>query len=113
MNPLKEFFESWQTILWIETQNTVTFLRPVPDIVVWTPCPTAGLSESLRLRQIRFAALQLLSQLLLLGHIDGGPKKAFEGPVVEHWNANASNVANRAIRSNDPLLYVTTGTVLT
>src|SRR5689334_12125380 len=29
MNPLKEFFESGQTILWIETQNTVAFLRPL------------------------------------------------------------------------------------
>ena len=33
MNPLKKFFESGQTILWIETQNTVAFLRPVPDIL--------------------------------------------------------------------------------
>src|SRR5258705_10120893 len=72
MNPLKEFFESGQTILWIETQYTVAFLRPVPDILVWTPCPTARMAESLRLRQVRLAALQLLSQSLLLGHIHGG-----------------------------------------
>src|SRR5258707_11657813 len=26
MNPLKEFFEPGQTVLWIETQNTVAFL---------------------------------------------------------------------------------------
>jgi hypothetical protein len=50
MNPLKEFFESGQTILWIETQNTVAFLRPVRDILLWAPCPTACLAESLRLR---------------------------------------------------------------
>src|SRR6266851_9798829 len=56
MNPLKEFFESGQTVLWIETQNTVAFRRPVPDILVRTPCPTACLAESLRLRQVRFAA---------------------------------------------------------
>src|ERR1700747_2967148 len=58
MNPLKELFESGQTILWIETQNTVAFLRPVPDILVWTPCPTAGLAESLRFRQVGFTALE-------------------------------------------------------
>src|SRR5271167_2720738 len=68
MKPLKEVFEPGQTILWVETQNTVAFLRPVPDILVWTPCPTACLAESLRLRQIGLASLQLLSQLLLLGH---------------------------------------------
>src|SRR6476660_3827353 len=55
MNPLKEFFESGQTILWIETQNTIAFLRPVPDVLVWTPCPTACVAESLRLRQIGLA----------------------------------------------------------
>src|SRR6266508_1751117 len=70
-NWAKEFFESGQTILWIETQNTVAFLRPVRDILVWTPCPTACLAESLRLRQVRLAAQQLLSQLLLLGHRSG------------------------------------------
>src|SRR5271156_5278199 len=56
MNPLKEFFESGQTILWIETQNTVAFFRPVPDILVWTPCPAAGLAQPLRFRQVRFTA---------------------------------------------------------
>ena len=65
--------------------------------------PTACLAESLRLRQVRLAALQLVSQLLLLGHIHGGAKKPFEKPVVEDWNANASNIANRAVRSDDPL----------
>src|SRR5258708_39580817 len=56
MNPLKEIFEPGQTILWIETQNTVAFLRPVPDILVWTPCPTAGVAQPLRIRQVRFTA---------------------------------------------------------
>src|SRR5260370_5145624 len=66
MNPLKELFESGQTILWIETQNTVAFVRPIPDVLVWTgtkipgqvrtPCPTAGLAQPLRFRQVRFTA---------------------------------------------------------
>src|ERR1700741_4959555 len=113
MDPLKELFESGQTILWIETQNTVAFFRPVPDVLVWTPCPTACMTEPLCFGQVRFAALQLLSQLLLFGHIHGGSKKPFENPVLEDWNTNASNIANRAVRSNDPLLYVATGTLLT
>src|SRR5467141_1759234 len=66
MNPLKELFESGQTILWIETQNTVAFVRPIPDVLVWnctkipgqvrTPRPTAGLAQPLRFRQVRFTA---------------------------------------------------------
>src|SRR5260370_19337885 len=66
MNPLKELFESGQTILWIETQNTVAFVRPIPDVLVWTgtktavqvrtACPTDGLAQPLRFRQVRFTA---------------------------------------------------------
>src|ERR1700726_2983338 len=70
MKPLQEFFESGQTILWIETQNTVAFLRPVPDILVWTPCPTAGLAQLLRFRQVRFTASEGLLGLLLFTKIE-------------------------------------------
>jgi hypothetical protein len=52
MEPLKEVFEAGRAILWIESQNTVAFLRPVPNILVRTPGPTACLAEFLRLRQI-------------------------------------------------------------
>src|SRR5229473_7401091 len=70
MNPLKEFFESGQTILWIETQNTVAFLRPVPDILVWTPCPTAGVAQPLRFCQVRFTAPEGLLGPLLFTQIE-------------------------------------------
>src|SRR5260370_27577484 len=120
MNSLKEFFHPGRTIAWIKTQNAVTFLRPIPGdlpgerhFAVGTPGPTAGSAQPLRFRQVRFAALQIQGQLLLLGHIHGGSKKPFENPVVEDWNANATNIANRAVWSNDPLLCVAAGTLLT
>src|SRR5258706_13392 len=56
MNPLKEFLESGQTILWIETQNTVAFLRPVPDILVWTTCPGSRPAEFMGPRDVMPAA---------------------------------------------------------
>src|SRR5260370_40866753 len=101
MDPLKEFFESGQTSLWIETQNTVAFFRPVPDILVWTPCPTACLAESLRLRQVRFAPLQVLSQLLLLGHIYGGSKKTFCNPARVSWHTHDQIQTNPRGRAHD------------
>src|SRR6266446_3189654 len=70
MKPLKEVFESGQTILWIETQNTVAFLRPVPDILLWTPGPTAGLAQPLRFRQVRFTSSEGLFRPLLLAQIE-------------------------------------------
>src|SRR4029077_1643368 len=75
MNPLKELFESRQTILWVETQNAVAFLRPVPDIVVWTPCPTSCLAESLRFCQVRFTAPEGLLGRLSLGDVGHRPDK--------------------------------------
>src|SRR4030095_12980858 len=52
MNALEQFFESRQTIPWIETLNAVAFLRPIPDVGVGTPGPTARMAEFLRLGQI-------------------------------------------------------------
>src|SRR5580693_5254978 len=75
MNPLKEVFVSGQTILWIETQNTVAFLRPVPDILVWTPRPTACLAEFLRLCQIRFALPQRFFRPLLVRDVSHSAHK--------------------------------------
>src|SRR6476620_7666847 len=60
MNPLKEVFLSGQTIPWIETQNAVAFLRPVRNIVLWTPRPASCLAEFLRLGKISLALTQLL-----------------------------------------------------
>src|ERR1700733_11263790 len=70
MNPLKEVFESGQTILWIETQNAVAFLRPVPDILLWTPCPTSCLAEPLRFRQVRFTSSDLFLGALLFAQVE-------------------------------------------
>src|SRR5215469_5739389 len=64
MNPLKEFFESGKAILRIETQNTVAFLRPVPDILVWIPCPTPRLTEPLTFCKKRLTGAQVLLSVL-------------------------------------------------
>src|SRR5260370_17259644 len=113
MNSPEEFFHPGGTIGVVKTQNAGTFLRPIPGVAVGTPGPTAGSAQPLRFRQVRFAALQILSQLLLLGHIHGGSKKPFENPVVEDWNANATNIANPARRTDDPIPFVRTRTQLT
>src|SRR5712671_6480885 len=80
MNPLKEFLESGQTILWIETQNTVTFLRPVPDILVWTPCPASRLAEFLRLGKINVALTQLLFAREQVAVREHARQRVFQAP---------------------------------
>src|SRR5882757_537907 len=111
MEPLKKLCYTWQSTLWIETQNPVTFLRPVRDISARIPSPTACSAEFLRLRKVPFAALQFLSQMHLLSYVNGGAKRVFENLVVADRDSDASNVAN-SLRSNDPHLYVESGTQL-
>src|SRR5882672_6462544 len=66
MNPLEQFFESGQTIPWIETLNAVAFLRPILDTDFRTPCPASRLAEFLRICQIRFALPQRFFRLPLV-----------------------------------------------
>ena len=66
MNPLEQFFESGQTIPWIETLNAVAFLGRMVDTYFRTPCPASRPAEFLRICQIRFAL----------------PQRFFRSPVV-------------------------------
>src|SRR5882762_11991304 len=59
MNSLDELFGSRQTIPRIKTQNAAAFLRPIPDVGVGTPGPTARVAEPLRLRQVELGSLEL------------------------------------------------------
>src|SRR5258705_13944069 len=86
MKPLKEVFESGQTILWIETQNTIAFLRPVPDILLRTPGPTAGLAQPLRFRQVRFTYSDLFLGALLFAQVEDE-----HDALVRTLKARASN----------------------
>src|SRR6266513_2586037 len=75
MNPLEQFFESGQTIPWIEALNAVAFLRPILDTDFRTPCPASRLAEFLRLGQIRFALTQSFFCPLAFGDIHYRPDK--------------------------------------
>src|SRR5690242_8056221 len=70
MNSLDKFFSSGRTIPRIKTQNAVAFLRPIPDIPIGTPSPTARVAESLRFRQISLAPTQFLLRPLALSDVD-------------------------------------------
>src|SRR6185503_17317474 len=70
MKPLNKVFVLGQTTPWIETQNTVAFLRPIPDTLLWTPGPTAGLAQPLRFRQVCFTAPEGLLGPLLFTQIE-------------------------------------------
>src|SRR5258708_11336745 len=70
MKPLKEVFESGQATPWIETQHTVAFLRPVPDILRRAPSPAARLAQPLCFRQVRFTPSECFVRALLFAQIE-------------------------------------------
>src|SRR5258707_14806377 len=102
MNPLKEIFESGQTILRIETQNEVALLRPVPDILVWTPCPTSCLAQCLCFRQIGFVLPQRVFRPLALGYINHSTGVLNEiATRAENRMTNAVNVPDGSTRMHN------------
>src|SRR5580704_18050393 len=55
------FFKSWRAIFWIEAINPVPLLGQMHGVSPrYPPGPTPCVRESLRLRQVRLASLQLL-----------------------------------------------------
>src|SRR5579864_5336057 len=104
MDPLKELFESGQTILWIETQNAVAFLRPVPDILVWTPCPTAGLAESLRLCQIGLAPPHRFFRPLVVRHVGYRPDKLTVARCILYRVSDRMDVLDSLLRQQQAVL---------
>src|SRR5258707_10964571 len=75
MNSLDEFFESGRTIPRIKTQNAVAFLRPISDVGIGTPGPTARVAQPLRFRKVRFTGPEGLLGRLTLGDISHRPDK--------------------------------------
>src|SRR5258707_347417 len=105
MNSLDEFFGSRQAIPWIKTQNAVAFLRPIPDVGVGIPGPTARVAESLRLRQISLAPTEFLLRPLALGDVDHRTDEFMQiAGSVEDRTAYDVNVPDSFVRMNDSVI---------
>src|SRR4051812_34048029 len=70
VNSLKDCSELGQTLPRIKTQNSVAFIRPVPDTIRTTPGPTACVADSLRFRQVRFTYSDLFLGALLFAQVE-------------------------------------------
>src|SRR6185369_5400699 len=106
MNPLEQFFESGQTIPWIETLNAVAFLRPILDTDFRTPCPASRLAEFLRLGQIRFAAPNSLFSSLAFGDIPRSADHFDKLSVLFDAISNHVQVFHRAVRHEQSRLEI-------
>src|ERR1041384_4095335 len=83
-----------------------SFFRPKAFSARYTPAETAGLTEFLGFRQVRFLAPQLLRHALLLRNIHERADETRDDSVLPHRLTNATNNPQLAIRSDDALFEV-------
>ena len=83
-----------------------SFFRPKDFFARYTPAETAGLTESLGLRQVRFLAPQFLRHAFLIRNIHERADETRDGSVLMHRPTNATNNPKLAIRSDDALFEV-------
>src|SRR5579863_9309451 len=70
-------------------------------------CPTTGVSQPLRFREVCLLPPQLPRQQLLLCNVDCGTVKRFKDSIFRNWNAHAANVPYFAVWSDNSRSYVT------
>ena len=61
------------------------------------------MTEPLSFRQVRFAALQLLGQKLVLGNVQGAADVLFQLLVFDNRSTDAANVPNLTVGTHDAL----------
>src|SRR5580698_7240003 len=104
MNGVEKAFE-WNGFLTkIEAVHPNCFVRqmkilPCDEI----GCPTTGVSQPLRFREVCLFASQLLRQQLLLGDVHRGAAVSLKHSIFSDWNADAPDVSNLAIGAHYPV----------
>src|ERR1700751_4196749 len=69
MNALQAILPCRKAIFWIEAKDAIPLLRQIRHLSsLYAPNPAPHVGDPLRLRQVRLATLQLLSQLLHFGN---------------------------------------------
>src|SRR6266481_6127157 len=107
MNLLKEVFAVGQAIGWIETQNTITLLRPVTGSTSRSaPGPTAGLAHLLRFRQVPLTAPEVFLGRLALGDVRHRPDKLKVARLVFHCVSHDVNILDRIVGQQEPIFQI-------
>jgi hypothetical protein len=63
-------------------------------------CPTTGVSQPLRFREVRLFPPQFLRQQLLLSNVYRGAAVSLKHSIFYDWNADAPDVSNLSIGTN-------------
>src|SRR5580698_7186941 len=75
-------------------------------------CPTAGVSQPLRFREVRLFPPQFLRQQLLLSDVHRGAAVSLKHSIFYDWNADAPDVSNLTIGTNYPVRNIAAAVLL-
>src|SRR6266567_919973 len=100
------FRECRNAFRWIETENRKGFRRPIVKYSVRPERPTSHMSEPFSFAQIKFAPLQFLRRILLLGNIQRVADQSRDLAVLDDWLSRAVHNPFSLFRMVDPIRHV-------
>src|SRR2546423_11310669 len=100
------FRECRNAFRWIETENRKGFRRPIVKYSVRPERPTSHMSEPFSFAQIKFASLQILRRLFLLGNIQRVADQSRDLVVVDDWLSRAVHNPFSLFRMVNPIRHV-------
>src|SRR5438874_2049769 len=101
--PFGEFRNAFR---WIETENRKGFRRPIVKYSVRPERPTSHMSEPFSFAQIKFASLQLLRRIFLLGDIQCVADQSRDLAVLGDWLSRAVHNPFFLFRMVNPIRHV-------
>src|SRR5207249_11799662 len=100
------FRESRNAFRWIETENRKGFRRPIVKYSVRPERPTSHMSEPFSFSQIKFASLQFLRRIFLLGNIQCVADQPHNFAILKHRFAGAVHCPLPVFRVVNSILNV-------
>src|SRR5437899_4172806 len=95
------FGECRNAFRWIETEENERLRRPIVEYAVSPKRPASHMSEALTLPQIKFACLQFLRSIFLLGDIQCIPDQPHNFAILENRLAGAMHRSLAIFRMAD------------
>src|SRR5437016_1922472 len=100
------FGECRNAFRWIETENRKGFRRPIVKYSVRPERPTSHMSEPLSFSQIKFASLQFLRRIFLLGNIQCVADQSRDLAVLDDRLSRAVHNPFSLLRMVNPIRHV-------
>src|SRR5439155_1702345 len=100
------FRECRNAFRWIETENRKGFRRPIVKYSVRPERPTSHMSEPLSFSQIKFASLQFLRRIFLLGNIQCVADQSRDLAVLDDRLSRAVHNPFSLLRMVNPIRHV-------